>query len=489
MIGSISQAMAKQYSRRIRETLERPAPIHPDPELVRKGLAINAEGCLSIDYGRFKPSDKGALWRAEEFVVEQLDGNGLDNKEPTVRAYGIDSEYIGHRADLCLFDDVASVDNARPGSTRDKLLERWDQVAEARVDPSGLLAVVGQRLGSGDLYAHCLSKISYDTDDEQYDGTDITTPEGLQAIEPLKTQKYKHIIYKAYYPELDEGPKTRTFDAQPYPNGPLLDPKRLSWKDLSYIRHSNPRTFKVVYQQEDDESDSMLIDRVWITGGLGKDGVQYQGCIDNDRLPGQVPEGLSPPIISIITVDPSPSQFWGIQWWLYQPETNLRYLVDLARVELTAEQLLGYDTTTREYSGILEDWTNRAFSYGYPISHIIVEINAAQRFLLAHDFVRKWQSRQMLNIIPHTTHRNKFDEKLGIEALLPPLYRTAAVRLPTMRGNWKTLALVDELTKWTPDKKNGTDLVMANWFAELHFPTIGGIKLPPRQWRPSWLLQ
>lgn len=489
MIGSISQAMAKQYSRRIRETLERPAPIHPDPELVRKGLAINAEGCLSIDYGRFKPSDKGALWRAEEFVVEQLDGNGLDNKEPTVRAYGIDSEYIGHRADLCLFDDVASVDNARPGSTRDKLLERWDQVAEARVDPSGLLAVVGQRLGSGDLYAHCLSKISYDTDDEQYDGTDITTPEGLQAIEPLKTQKYKHIVYKAYYPELDEGPKTRTFDAKPYPEGPLLDPKRLSWKDLSYIRYSNPRTFKVVYQQEDDEADTLLIDRTWITGGLGKDGVQYPGCIDNNRLPGQVPEGLHPPIISIITVDPSPSQFWGIQWWLYQPETNLRYLVDLARVELTAEQLLGYDTTTREYSGILEDWTNRAFSYGYPISHIIVEINAAQRFLLAHDFVRKWQTRHMLNIIPHTTHRNKFDEKLGIEALLPPLYRTGAVRLPTMRGNWKTLALVDELTKWSPDKKNGTDLVMANWFAELHFPTITGVKLPPRQWRPSWLLQ
>jgi hypothetical protein len=245
----------------------------------------------------------------------------------------------------------------------------------------------------------------------------------------------------------------------------------------------------VVYQQEDDESDTMLIDRTWITGGLGKDGVQYQGCIDNDRLPGQIPEGLTPPIISVITVDPSPSQFWGIQWWLYQPETNLRYLIDLMRVELTAEQLLGYDTTTREYSGVLEDWTNRAFQYGYPVSHIIVEINAAQRFLLAHDFVRKWQTRQMVNIIPHTTHRNKFDQKLGIEALLPPLYRTGAVRLPSMRGNWKTLALVDELTKWTPDKKNGTDLVMANWFAELHFPNIGGIKLPPRQWRPSWLLQ
>ena len=113
MIGSVSQNMAKMYSRRIRETLERVAPIEPDPMMVQKGLAINAEGCLTIDYGRFKPVDKGAVWRAEEFVVEQLDGNGLDNKEPTVRAYGIEAEFIGHRADLCLFDDVASPDNAR----------------------------------------------------------------------------------------------------------------------------------------------------------------------------------------------------------------------------------------------------------------------------------------------------------------------------------------------------------------------------------------
>jgi superfamily II DNA or RNA helicase len=43
MIGSVSQNMAKMYSRRIRETLERPMPIEPDPQLVAKGLAQNAK--------------------------------------------------------------------------------------------------------------------------------------------------------------------------------------------------------------------------------------------------------------------------------------------------------------------------------------------------------------------------------------------------------------------------------------------------------------
>jgi hypothetical protein len=158
LIGSATQTLAKMYSRRIRETLERPFPLHPDPILIEKGLAISAEACLSVDYGRFKPSSSGALWRAEEFIVEQEDLSGLDNKEPTVSSYGIDSEFIGHRADLALFDDVATPENAKESVARDKLLERWDTVAEARVDPGGLLAVIGQRLGPGDLYAHCLSK-------------------------------------------------------------------------------------------------------------------------------------------------------------------------------------------------------------------------------------------------------------------------------------------------------------------------------------------
>ena len=485
LYGSISLNLAKMYSRRIRETLERPVPIQPDPELVRKGLAINAEGCLAVDYGRFKPTDKSALWRAEEFIVEQQTQSGLDNKEPTVRAYGFDSEFIGHRADLVLFDDVASPENAKESTARDRLLERWDSMAEARVDPGGLIAVIGQRLGSGDLYAYCLSKETFEDTDEDYDGTDITDTTDLK--EPVRIKKYKHLKYKAYYDELDTGPTSRKKFSLPWPDGPLLDPYRLSWKDLSFIKHSTPNKFKVVYQQEDIDMSNTLIDRVWATGGLGTDGVLYPGCIDNDRLPGYIPEGLSHPVISIASVDPSPTQFWAIEWWIYQPETNLRYLVDLERRKLNAEELLGYNVATGEYSGVMEEWQERSEHMGYPISHWIVEINAAQRFLLAHDFVRRWQAMNQVNVVPHTTSRNKLDESLGVEALLPPLWRSGSVRLPSMRGNWKTLSIVDEMCAWTRDKKHGTDTVMAHWFAELHMPELVAPQAPPRQWRPSWL--
>jgi hypothetical protein len=473
------------YSRRIRETLERQFPLDPDPVLIDKGLAIKAEGCLAIDYGRFKPSTAGSLWRAEEFIVEQEDLGGLDNKEPTVSAYGIESEFIGHRADLCLFDDVASPENAKESAARDKLIERWDSMAEARVDPGGLLAVIGQRLGPLDLYAHCLSKVTYEDFEDDYDGSDVTDLSEVK--EPLKKQKYHHLIYRAYYEDLDTGLQSKRNSSPAWPNGPLLDPYRLSWKDLSYIKHSNPAKFAVVYQQEDQAEGNYLIERVWATGGIGPDGVLYPGCIDNERRPGYIPAGLQPPLISIASVDPSPTMFWAIQWWIFQPETNLRFLIDVERVKLTAEQLLGYDTTSRVYSGIMEDWQNRAFEMGYPISHWVVEVNAAQRFLLAHDFVRKWQALHGVMVVPHTTSRNKLDENLGVEALLPQLWRTGQVRLPTMRENWKTLAFVEEMSSWTRDKKNGTDLVMAHWFAELHMPNLGPVKTPPRMWRPSWI--
>ena len=485
MIGSISQTLAKMYSRRIRETLERTAPIQPDPEMVARGLAINAEACLSLDYGRFKPNYLGALWRAEEFVVEQQNSGGLDNKEPTVSAYGIESEFIGHRADLVLFDDVASPENAKESVARDKLLERWDSMAEARVDPGGMLAVIGQRLGPQDLYAHCLAKVTYE-DVDDYDGRDIKNKD--ETAEPVKSYKYHHLIYKAYYEELDDGtPACKRRDAPPWPDGPLLEPFRLSWKDLSYIRYNTPAKFQVVYQQEDMPEGHYLIERTWATGGMGPDGVLYPGCIDIGRRPGYIPEGLSQPIISIASVDPSPTMFWAIQWWLYQPETGLRYLVDIERCKLTAEELLGYDTSTGEYSGIMEYWQERSYELGYPITHWVVEINAAQRFLLAHDFVRKWQAYQRVNVVPHTTSRNKLDENLGVEALLPPLWRSGQVRLPDLRDNWKTLAFIDEMTSWTRDKKNGTDLVMAHWFAELHMPQLRPVVAPPRLWRPSWL--
>jgi hypothetical protein len=486
LIGSVSGKLATQYSRRVRDTLERTVPMEPSEHDVVRGLAVQPESCLAWDYGRFRPLHQGSLWRADEFIVEQYGAATLNNKEPTVSSYGMDAEFIGHRADLCLYDDVANPENSKEGAARDRLLEKWDAVAEARCEPGGLLAVIGQRLAPTDLYAHCLNKKAFSEEDDEF----IEEQAGVevsQIASVKELRKYHHITYKSYFEELDTSPDLRKKGAPAYPDGPLLDPQRIPWKDIQYLRASNRTKFEIVYQQQADAEQGSLVLKVHAMGGLGPDGILYPGCIDRDRDPGHIPPHLAEPLISIATIDPSPTQFWGCQWWILQPDTNLRYLVDLERPRLSAEELLGYDTTTGNHFGLMEEWQNRSQQMGKPITHWVVEINAAQRFLLAHDFVRKWQAKHAVQIVPHTTNRNKWDADRGIESLLPPLWRSGAIRLPSMRHSWKTLAFIQEMSSWRPDKKKGTDLVMAHWFAEMHWPTVGAIKTPPRMWRPSWM--
>ena len=80
------------------------------------------------------------------------------------------------------------------------------------------------------------------------------------------------------------------------------------------------------------------------------------------------------------------------------------------------------------------------------------------------------------------------DDNLGIEALLPDLFRTGRLRLPSDRENWQVIAFIKEHTSWVAGKKKDTDFVMANWFGALHIPNLTkSNQVPPRLWRPSWL--
>ena len=55
-----------------------------------------------------------------------------------------------------------------------------------------------------------------------------------------------------------------------------------------------------------------------------------------------------------MTVDPSPTKYWGIEWWVYQPSSEMRYLMDLVRQKMEAPDFLAYNNGT--YSGLVEEW-------------------------------------------------------------------------------------------------------------------------------------
>ena len=142
------------------------------------------------------------------------------------------------------------------------------------------------------------------------------------------------------------------------------------------------------------------------------------------------------------------------------------------------------------FYGLMEEWQSTSRRLGIPISHWIVEINAAQRFLLQYQHTRRWCGLNGTEIVPHSTSRNKIDDEFGVWSIRHH-YEFGRVRLPwkpNSEGKAKSLRLINELVRYPGGRTS--DLVMANWFFEWQLPRIWA---PQRshtpQQRPSWLLE
>lgn len=466
IIGSRTARQAEVYTARLRRTFERRIPIQAKDREKTLGLAVDAVSTLVTDFGRFKP-DRSELWTREAFLVAQVDDGMVSEKEPTWTAFGMDSGSLGWRVDYLTWDDLVDK-STRTMEAEEIQREWWDDEAEQRLEPGGAGILQGQRLRSTDLYRYNLNKRMVDD-------------EGDETDRPV----YRHIVYKAHYEDRCVGEHTR--EAKPYPEGCLLDPLRLGWKKLQQ-KMGNAK-FETVFQQEDVDSRDVLVPKIWIDGGKGVNGVDHPGCWDKDRGLCELPQGLSLPLLSIVTADPSPTKFWSIQWWVYHPATNQRFLLDLIRQGMDAPDFLDWNYNDGVFYGVMEEWQQRSVAMGIPISHWIVEANAAQRFILQYDHVRRWKSARSVRIIPHQTHLNKADPKRGVTAIKPH-YEFGRVRLPG-RGQARvaSLKLIDEVTRWGEDYRGTDDCVMAHWFLEYNLPNLAepDVDNMPKQPRPTWM--
>lgn len=464
MVGSRTERQARMYVARMKRSLEREVPLRADADSLARGLSFDAEACLQDDFGAFKPEGRSDLWRGEALVVRQLDGVAVDDKEATVSAYGQDSGFLGGRFDLVVWDDLVDRKNVKTEDARDSIREWWDSEAESRLEPGGLLILQGQRIAVNDLYRYCLDKRTLD-----------------------ESPKYRHVVFKAHDEERCSG--EHEVAARPWPEGCLLDPYRIPWKLLETIHHTSPRTYAVMYQQEDGDTVGGLVDPAWIMGGVDADGYPAPGCIDRDRVIGEVPAFLTDGRgWSFVSVDPSPTEFWGIIWWVYDPDSGTRYAIDVVKRRLNPEQFLSLDLTTFDFEGLMVDLTRDAQEQRAPITHVIFEVNAAQRWFLSQRHVQQWMEATGQTFVPHTTHVNKADPKFGLESI-GDLFRQGFIRLPwgSPASRLKVNPLIEEATRY-PDHDT-TDLVMSTWFGKLavenHYtPRRSGMY---QMHRPMWM--
>jgi len=465
MLGSRTERQATAYTRRIRNTLMRKIAMRASNKDLKRGMATDAQAVMVKDFGAFQPPDRSEIWRAHEFTVIQPGMELTDEKESTVTAYGFDSGYLGGRFDVVIWDDLVDLKNMRTDGMRAELFDEWDTQAESRLEPGGVLILQGQRIVAEDLYRYCLDKKN------EAGGPD-----------------YQHIVYPAHDESKCLG---HHHSVAPWPATCLLDPKRLPWKKLAAIAENRPRIFTTVYQQEDTNPEDVLIDKLWLDGGTDPNTQQYfPGCYDPKRPLGQVPDLLKDGSgWSVITVDPSPTKYWAIQWWGYHPQTEGRYLIDaVARTKLTTPQFLSMDLDSGEFSGILHDYHQESLRQGFPLEMVVVEQNAAQRFMLQNPIWGRWLSRYNVALVPHDTHRNKTDPQYGVESL----------QSPTKQGKYRLPGAPVEASKHVMDRiryelthypnVQDYDQVMAMWFFEHHLAKSWSPKQTHyQQERPAYL--
>ena len=440
LIGSRTERQAAMYTGRLRRT-------------------FGAERTPFVtELGPFRPLQRD-LWRNSEFIIAIPEEEINDEKEPTFSAFGQDSGFLGGRYDFVIWDDLVDHRNTKSSEARDALVTWYETEAITRLDPGGLFVLQGQRIGPDDLYRYSL---------------DLT--DGSDEEKPL----FEHIVYRAHYEDRCEG--LHGIDAPAWPEGCLLDPVRLPWRELRAKERNQMERFLVLYQQEDLDPDTSLVRHVWLEGGIDKDGTLHPGCWDEDRSLQEVPKGVNlNDCVAIATVDPSAAKHWALQLWLYHPESNIRWLLDFYRGPLTAPGFL--DRVDGKYLGFLEEWQQWSHDAGCPIQTWVVESNTTQRFLLQYQHTKDWMVKWGVNVIPHQTTQRRHDPEYGVQALAPH-FKFGRFRLPG-RSRQAIKPFTDEITKWPHGRTE--DTVMACWFLELYLPNaVPANQTPIKFWRPTW---
>jgi|SRR5579859_5777423 len=409
LLISKSDNMAKAFLSQIKQELER-------------------NNKLQKHFGRFKP-EYPDVWKQDAITVDLLEGTKA-RKEPTFIAAGAGSHIYGWRVNLIIADDIVDTKNSNTPEAAEKLLIWFSDELISRLEPEGTICTVGTRFTSYDLYGK-LWKQRDDNDDP------IWFP----------------IIYRAHDDGRCSGEhcmvcKERCLHDKPWPDGCVLWPARFGYRKLRSLRsgqHTSSR-FEFIYNQVELPEDDALVKPDWI-----------EKCKNTSRTTWMVPRNSR----VMCTLDPSPTEWAVAQCWAYVEQEDKSYLIAQVRRRRMAAP---------EYLALMRQWTVKLRSMGHdPIW--VVEINAAQRWLLQSTEYQQMRLELGLTMIPHTTHRNKVDPQYGVQSL-GPAFEYERIDLPwgDPESRREVQPFIDELLVYPSGETD--DTVLASWFHLFHIKRL-----------------
>jgi hypothetical protein len=419
----------------------------PLPYFDHKKKAAAEHSLLEL-YGRFRPlpsdDDAEVSWRVSKFTVASIGDAPVANKEATVQAISYGSTFVGERPDLIILDDIVS-----PKNVNDPDFLVWLEMVEDRLEPGGLIVMLGQRISVNDPYARVLER-SYSEDDGE------------------ATRIYEHVAWPAHNDETCDG-SHRQWDLND--DGCLLDELRIPWAKIR--RESQKLSFHASYQQTPETGTSGLIRSVHFQGGRDEDGVEFPGVLDRNRgfrdFPA-LPERELKDLVVYASVDPSGGAgAWAVEVFATRTYDGPRWLLWGTRRPMQFSDFLGIRNST--FAGLMSDLQIASRSWPSPIKVWVIEDNLMSVMKDSLDF-RLFQAAHQAAILWHHTGSNRSSTDFGLEALLQPLFREGRLRVPYLGREAQAFAreLESEATSYPLGRH--TDAIMATWFAEVHIREI-----------------
>lgn len=367
--------------------------------------------------GTFKPAARtGKTWSRDRFTIQGRTATGI--RSPTCAAIGRGGTLLSRDADIMIVDDVEDHDSVVQPHARENTKKWFRTQVLSRREAHTAVFVIGSRQHADDLYSALLEDPSFHS-----------------------------IVETAHDESICDSPEDAGDVAH---QDCVLFPEKLPYSYLMEQRSSMGKAlFEMVY-----------LNRPRAEGLSIFDADEVRACRNPKRAIGDIPKHTR----LVAGLDPASTGYQAAVLWAFDPETSVRYLVDLENEQGGGMQQ-AFET--------ISDWFTR-----YGCRHWVIEENNFQRAIRNYDKVKDFASRNAIKLDGHETMVNKWDRDMGVTTMAPlfevdETSQRRHIDLPWADAECerKVGQIIRQwlnFTEATSGKRPAykSDLVMAAWFPE-----------------------